>query len=130
MHRRPFPHPAKSIGAWFYILRFMSYIALGTNSALILWTSPLFEDSAMSNWTKAFVFVVACQVCMVIAMLIERVIPDVPHELRQLMQRHEHIVATVFKGMHEGDDSSLYETAESVDLTIHPNELWEDKHTV
>ncbi|GAB9469453.1 hypothetical protein Gpo141_00006732 [Globisporangium polare] len=127
VHRRPFPHPAKSIGAWFYILRFMSYIALGTNCALILWTSPLFEDSSMSDTTKAFVFVVSCQVCLMLAVFIERAIPDVPQQLKLLMQRHENIVATVFKGMDEGDDSKLYETAEVVDLTIHPNELWEDK---
>lgn len=108
----------------------MSYIALGTNCALILWTSPLFEDSSMSESTKAFVFVVSCQVCLMLAVFIERSIPDVPHELKLLMQRHDHIVATVFKGLYEGDDSKLYETAEAVDLTIHPNELWDDKHSL
>lgn len=130
VHRRPFPHPAKSIGAWFYILRFMSYIALGTNCALILWTSPLFENSSMTDPTKAFVFVVSCQVCLMLAVFIERAIPNVPQQLKLLMERHEHVVATVFKGMDEGDDSKLYETAEVVDLTIHSNEHWDDKHSL
>lgn len=108
----------------------MSYIALGTNCALILWTSPLFKDSSMSDSTKAFVFVVSCQVCLMLAVFIERAIPDVPQQLKLLMERNEHIVATVFKGMDEGDDSTLYETSEVVDLTIHPNELWDDKHSL
>ncbi|KAF1327051.1 Anoctamin-like protein, partial [Globisporangium splendens] len=128
VHRRPFPHPAKSIGAWFYILRFMSYVALATNSALILWTSDLFADT--DNSDKAFMFVVSCQVCLMVAFLIERVIPDVPGQLKLLMNRHTNIVDTVFKGMDEGDDSSLYEIAEALDLTIHANEHWDDKHSV
>lgn len=112
---------------WFYILRVMTYIALGTNCALILWTSDLFETS-MSNMTKALVFVVSCQVCLVLAVLIERTIPDTPHHLKMLMQRYDYIVDIVFKGMNEGDDSHLNEVAERLDVTIHPNELWEDRH--
>ncbi|KAL4160507.1 hypothetical protein PRNP1_001075 [Phytophthora ramorum] len=127
VHRRPFPHPAKDIGVWFYILRFMTYIALGTNSALILWTSNLFEDQ--TGTVKAFSFVVACQVCLVLAVLVERSVPDIPHELKLLMERFEHIVNVVFKGLFEGDSSSLNEVAEHLDLQIYPNHQWEDaKH--
>lgn len=110
-------------------MRFMSYIALGTNTALILWTSDLLDDS-WSNSEKAFIFVVACQVCLMISFMIERAVPDVPRPLVLLMQRHEHIVAMVFKGMFEGDDSGLKETAEALDLTIHANDQWEDKTTL
>lgn len=84
----------------------------------------------MSDTTKAFVFVVSCQVCLMLAFFIENAIPNVPSQLKQLMQRHEYIVDTVFKGMHEGDDSKLYEVAETLDLTIHPNELWDDKQSL
>uniref|UniRef100_A0AAV1TX72 Anoctamin transmembrane domain-containing protein n=1 Tax=Peronospora matthiolae TaxID=2874970 RepID=A0AAV1TX72_9STRA len=122
VHRRPFPHPAKDIGVWFYILRFMTYIALGTNSALILWTSNLFEDQ--SGTVRAFSFVVACQVCLVLAILVERVVPDTPHEIKLLFERSEHIVNVVFKGLFEGDSSHLNEVAEHLDLRIHPNAQW------
>ncbi|GMF28798.1 unnamed protein product [Phytophthora lilii] len=124
VHRRPFPHPAKDIGVWFYILRFMTYIALGTNSALILWTSDLFEDQ--SGTVKAFSFVVACQVCLVLAVLVERAVPDTPHELKLLTERFEHVVNVVFKGLFEGDSSNLNEVAERLDLQIYPNTQWED----
>lgn len=127
VHRRPFPHPAKDIGVWFYILRVMTYIALSTNCALILWTSDLFNENEMSSMTRVLVFVVSCQVCLVLAVGIERVIPDTPHHLKMLMERYEHIVDVVFKGMNEGDDSHLNETAERLDVTIYPNEQWEEK---
>ncbi|KAG1703865.1 hypothetical protein DVH05_006874 [Phytophthora capsici] len=124
VHRRPFPHPAKDIGVWFYILRFMTYIALGTNSALILWTSDLFEDQ--TGTVKAFSFVVACQVCLVLAVLVERAVPDTPHEIELLQKRYEHIVDVVFKGLFEGDNSNLNEVAERLDLQIYPNHQWEE----
>ncbi|CAI5733837.1 unnamed protein product [Hyaloperonospora brassicae] len=122
VHRRPFPHPAKDIGVWFYILRFMTYIALGTNSALILWTSNLFEDQ--SGTVRAFSFVVACQVCLVLAILVERIVPDTPREIKLLFERSEHIVNVVFKGLFEGDSSNLNEVAEHLDLRIYPNAQW------
>ncbi|KAF4321974.1 hypothetical protein BBO99_00003272 [Phytophthora kernoviae] len=125
--RRPFPSPAKDIGVWFYILRFMTYIALGTNSALILWTSDLFDDTDAT--VKAFVFVVACQVCLVLAVLVERSVPDTPHVLKLLFERYEHIVNVVFKGLFEGDSSHLNEVAERLDVNIYPNDQWQDtKH--
>lgn len=124
VHRRPFPHPAKDIGVWFYILRFMTYIALGTNTALILWTSDLFENQ--SGTARALGFVVACQVCLVLAILVERVVPDVPHEMKLLQERYKHIVNVVFKGLFEGDNSKLNEVAERLNLQIYPNQEWEE----
>jgi hypothetical protein len=126
VHRRPFPHPAKDIGVWFYILRVMTYVSLGTNCALILWTSNLF--ASMGSTAKVLVFVVSCQVCLLLAVAIEHTIPDTPLHLKRLMERYDHIVNVVFKGMNEGDDSHLNEIAERLDVTIHSNELWEDHH--
>ncbi|RLN26609.1 hypothetical protein BBJ28_00017546, partial [Nothophytophthora sp. Chile5] len=122
-HRRPFPDPAKSIGVWFYILRAITYISVGTNTALILWTSDLFEDTSAT--VKAFVFVVACQVCLALALFIERSVPDTPHTLALLLQRYDHIENVVFKGLSEGDTSHLNEVSESLDLNIYPNDQWE-----
>jgi hypothetical protein len=135
MHRRPFPEPAKNIGAWFYIMRFISYMALGTNSALILWTSELFKTQddngedlpGLTNTTKAFVFVVSCQVCITVSMAIERTVSDIPAQLLMLQKRYEHIVNIVFRNLWNGDDSNLRETAEEVDLTIYGNDQWDDR---
>ncbi|KAF1772732.1 Anoctamin [Phytophthora cactorum] len=123
--RRPFPQPAKSIGVWFYIFRFMTYITVGTNAALILWTSDLFEN--YSGTVKAFSFVVVWQVGLAISLFIERTVPDMPNHLGLLLERYDHIVNVVFKNLSEGDVSHLNEVSENLDLTIYSNDQWEDK---
>ncbi|GLE02983.1 hypothetical protein PINS_up011862 [Pythium insidiosum] len=124
VHRRPFPYAAKSIGAWFYIMRTMSYIAVGTNTALILWPSDLFAGTRES--TKWLIFVVACALCFMLSIFIERGVADMPAHLGSLLKRNEHIVAVVFRNMDTGDDSELRETAEDLDLEIYPNDKWSD----
>jgi hypothetical protein len=106
-------------------MRVMSFITVATNAALILWTSTLFEG--LTDWTKCFIFVLSVQVCLIIWFAIEQIISDVPCQLKFLMRRHEHIVAVVFKGLYEGDDSNLTEVAEELDLTVYPNEEWDDR---
>ncbi|KAI9997720.1 hypothetical protein PInf_001651 [Phytophthora infestans] len=123
--RRPFPEPAKSIGVWFYIFRSMTYITVGTNAALILWTSDLFEN--YSGTVKAFSFVVVCQVGLAISLFIERTVPDMPNHLGLLLERYDHIVNVVFKNLSEGDVSHLNEVSEKLSLMIYPNDQWEDK---
>ncbi|GMF20978.1 unnamed protein product [Phytophthora fragariaefolia] len=123
--RRPFPHPAKNIGVWFFIFRFMTYTTVGTNAALILWTSDLFEN--YSGTVKAFSFVVVWQVGMAISLIVERTVPDLPHHLGDLLQRYDHIVNVVFKNMSEGDVSNLKEVSENLDLAIYPNDEWAGK---
>jgi hypothetical protein len=123
--RRPFPHPAKSIGVWFYIFRFMTYMTVGTNAALILWTSDLFEN--YSGTVKAFCLIVVWQVGMAISLIIERTVPDLPRHLDLLLERYDHIVDVVFKNLSEGDVSHLNEVSENLDLNIYPNDQWEDK---
>ncbi|KAH7477222.1 Anoctamin-10 [Phytophthora ramorum] len=122
--RRPFPHPAKSIGVWFYIFRFISYMTVGTNAALILWTSNLFEN--YSGTVKAFSLIIVWQVGMGLSLAIERTVPDTPLVLGQLLERYDHIVNVVFKNLSEGDASHLNEVSEDLDLTIYPNDQWED----
>ncbi|KAL3672161.1 hypothetical protein V7S43_002824 [Phytophthora oleae] len=123
--RRPFPHPAKSIGVWFYIFRFMTYMTVGTNAALILWTSNLFEN--YSGTVKAFSLVVVWQIGLAISLFIERTVPDMPNHLGLLLERYDYIVDVVFKNLSEGDVSHLNEVSESLDLTIYPNDQCEDK---
>ncbi|RLN64909.1 hypothetical protein BBP00_00003151 [Phytophthora kernoviae] len=122
--RRPFPSPAKDIGVWFYILRFMTYVTVGTNAALILWTSDLFEDT--SGTVKAFGLVLAWQVGLAASLVIERTVPDTPHVVSLLLERYDYIVDVVFKNLSEGDVSHLNEVSENLDLTIYPNDQWEE----
>ncbi|CAH0478562.1 unnamed protein product [Peronospora belbahrii] len=86
---------------------------------------PAKEYWHQSGTVRAFTFVVACQVCLVLAVLVERLVPDMPQELKLLLERSEHIVNVVFKGMFEGDSSHLNEVAERLDLQIYPNAQWE-----
>lgn len=130
VHRRPFPHPAKDIGAWFYILRIMIIIAIGTNSAIVLYTADQLFDFELSATNRACIYVVCCQVGLFLVLLISRMIPKEEDELTQLMRRQEYIEACVFKGMHNGDDSTTFETAEKLDLKIYPNNQWRETRAV
>ena len=51
----------------------------------------------------------------------EDFVPDEPHQVAQLRQRHEWLEQKVFRGLVADDDGSLREQAERLDLTIHPN---------
>jgi heme/copper-type cytochrome/quinol oxidase subunit 1 len=108
----------------------MGYIALVTNTAIIIWTSKLFDSENISQTERALMFFVSCQVLVVIAGLIEGCIRGMPRQLDLLMRRFDTIVAIVFKGLTEGDDSHLNEVAEKLDLTIYPNNQWEDPNQI
>ncbi|RLN87277.1 hypothetical protein BBJ28_00025962, partial [Nothophytophthora sp. Chile5] len=66
------------------------------------------------------------QVCLVLAVFVERTVPDTPHVLKLLLERYNHIVNVVFKGLFEGDASQLNEISEHLDLNIYPNDQWEE----
>lgn len=101
-------------------------IAIGTNSALILWTSDLFKNQ-LSRRDKWFAFVVALQIGLLITVIVEKTVSDLPKPLKQLMKRYDYIVDVVFKNMSVGDDSNLIEIPEQVNVDIYPNEEWDDR---
>ena len=83
VHRRPFPRPGvTSIGVWFFFLRLMSNIAIGTNIALLLFTSTLFEDTSAS--TRLLIFILAEHVGLGIKCGVELLIPHEPRHHDQL----------------------------------------------
>ncbi|DAZ98225.1 TPA: hypothetical protein N0F65_011693 [Lagenidium giganteum] len=137
LHRRPFPHSAKTIGAWAPILRFLAHLSFITNTAIILWTSSLFDEHThlmdddgmlgqltFADTTKCLLFVVCVQLCFLMNTVINWAIPTTPIELKQLMQRHKYIANRVFKGLQKGDESRLHEHAEPVDLSIDGCDVW------
>lgn len=46
MSRRPEPRGAEDIGTWYTILAIMSSVAVVSNSAIVAFTSEIFEDQS------------------------------------------------------------------------------------
>ena len=51
----------------------------------------------------------------------EDFVPDEPHAVSQLRQRHDWLEQKVFRGLVADEDDHLKEQAELLDLAIHPN---------
>jgi anoctamin-10 len=54
--RRPYPRLADSIGVWGYIIQALSLIGVATNTAIILFTTNIFEiDNDNNKWLFFFI---------------------------------------------------------------------------
>ncbi|OQR89568.1 anoctamin [Thraustotheca clavata] len=122
-HRRPFPHPASSIGTWYYFLCMMNYLAVVTNIGILLFTNDP-DDSFMMNTTtstKWVIFLIAEHACIGMKSLVAMAVPDTPRQLEYLQGRHKDIEASVFLGQLADDDRTedLSQQAEKLNLFIH-----------
>ncbi|CAN0037026.1 unnamed protein product, partial [Phaeothamnion confervicola] len=91
--RRPEPRSAEDIGTWYAILETMSAIAVVTNSALIAFTSDLFDDQPMN--VRVWIFVVFEHAMFAFKFLLATVIPDVPQDVDIQIRRNEFLVSKV-----------------------------------
>ncbi|DBA05103.1 TPA: hypothetical protein N0F65_000791 [Lagenidium giganteum] len=129
-HRRPFPHPAKSIGAWSRILRFLIFVSFAMNAGLLIWKEGLLEalmtaeninvapEELFDPSTKVIAFMLYASLSLLAYMVVQQLVPTVPRSLELLMQRHEFIVGRVFKGLGDQEHYKLREEAEELDLQI------------
>lgn len=104
----------------------MSNIAIATNSALILFSTDLFENATTE--VKLLVFLLVEHICVAIKVTAEKLVRSTPAQLKILRRRFAYIEAVVFKGVLVDDDSHLVELSERVSLSIHDNPNW-DKTT-
>jgi len=100
--RRPEPRGAYNIGTWYDILNIVSYIAVGTNVALVAW-----ETKKMDEWTngdeaaKAYVFILAEHLILLTKFAISFFVPDEPQSYAVHIARQEYVVNVLIKGMEE-----------------------------
>ncbi|OQR80494.1 anoctamin, partial [Thraustotheca clavata] len=124
-HRRPFPHPASSIeiGIWYYFLCMTTYLAIGTNIGILLFTNDP-DDSFMMNTStsaKWVIFLIAEHLCIGMKSLVAKAIPSTPLQLEYIQRRHKDIEASVFIGQFSDEDDyeDLFQQPENLNLFIH-----------
>eukprot|EP01116_Phalansterium_solitarium_P018777 TRINITY_DN5090_c0_g1_i1.p1 TRINITY_DN5090_c0_g1~~TRINITY_DN5090_c0_g1_i1.p1 ORF type:complete len:807 (+),score=289.96 TRINITY_DN5090_c0_g1_i1:119-2539(+) len=79
---------ARGIGVWYEIFNVLGYIAVATNSALVVFTHPALLSLCSGNILMAFAIGVAIEhVLFVLKYVTDVLIPDVPGPIQQQMAR-------------------------------------------
>ena len=83
--RRPWPENAEDIGSWADIIELMSYIAVFTNSVIIVYTGEFLEY--MEDQTRIVVFIVLYHMLIFFKLITAIVIEDVPADVQIQIDR-------------------------------------------
>ncbi len=103
--KRPEPRGAEDIGTWYTILEIMSTTAVITNSALIAFTSDLFNNRSNAERIGIFLAFEHCMWAFKFALAL--LIPDVPTDVDIQLQRQQFIVSKVIHNAPDQDDEDL-----------------------
>ena len=96
--QRPFPQVAVGIGSWLWTFEFLSVGAVVTNTALIGWTTPIFDETAeyfgyangeVSLHYKLLVLVGIEHMLLCVKGLITALVPDVPERVETEVRRRK-----------------------------------------
>jgi len=91
--RRPHPKGTYDMGTWFGILSILSWAMVISNSALIIFSSTLFESVDPDlRWVS---FVVVEHILIGVKLLIELFVPDVPQDVEERLARQEVVRTTL-----------------------------------
>jgi len=90
LKRRPMPVGEDDIGAWYIVLSGLSWIAMFTNAALIVFTFGVFDHlpsfvPILPDYVY-FAFLVICFVSLKVGIAL--IVPDVPHEI-EIAEEHQ-----------------------------------------
>lgn len=112
--RRPIPESAADIGTWFFIIDFISFVGIFTNSGLIAYAGKVSDDISSADQIK--IFVLFSLAFLAIKYFVKAIIPDVPERVILMGKRHSSIVETVRSGF--GANKAKEMKASKVDLEI------------
>ena len=87
--RRPVPKGAANIGTWLVILDLISFLAIFSNTGIIILTAGVAGNSSIST---LFLFMVLLLIFLGLKYVIRFLIPDVPQKANILNQRHNYII--------------------------------------
>jgi len=108
--RRPQPQGAEDIGTWFDILQILSWIAVVTNTLLVVFNTKIIDQATGGVFsTKIWVFVIAEHVVLGIKLFLMYMIDESPLEVKQHIARQEYLVDVLINGREEDpeDDGDL-----------------------
>ncbi|KAJ3101847.1 hypothetical protein HDU97_001021 [Phlyctochytrium planicorne] len=95
IYQRPLPARAKDIGIWFNILRFLAHASVLTNSAIIAFNSPAFEEAFLSGfddigskYAARFTFIIAFHYSVhILVTSFLLLVPEMPKSVELAMAR-------------------------------------------
>ncbi|CAM9468938.1 unnamed protein product [Pylaiella littoralis] len=100
--RRPEPRGAECIGTWYTILTIMSSLAVVSNSAIIAFTSEIFEHQ---SWMiRVWIFLGIEHGMLLFKYGLETLINDTPSDVDIQLKRNEFLVSKVVHNMPDEDD--------------------------
>ncbi|CAM9434451.1 unnamed protein product [Discosporangium mesarthrocarpum] len=103
--RRPEPRGAEDIGTWHTILEIMSVVACVSNSAIIAFTSEIFNDQTWIN--RVWIFLVFEHIMFLFKYALSVLIPDSPEEVGIQLARNEFLVSKVIHNAPDDDDDEI-----------------------
>jgi len=119
--RRPYPTGTSNIGKWFEILSIMSFIAVVTNIAVLVFATANADVQQSDKSFLAFdligkfiFFIVTEHLLILFKFIIGFMVPDVPGPIRIHLLRQEYICRALIDGVQENEkeQAELYEDGE------------------
>jgi len=109
--QRPHPDGSSGIGAWIEVLSFFSFISIVTNVALMTWETDIVygvtgKENSSFEWSFFSIL------CIILGMLVafeKYIIPDVPEEVDQAIERQRLIENVLVLGANVDADEDEHE---------------------
>jgi len=116
LSKRPFPEEASDIGVWTDVMKFLSIVAVITNTGMMVFTENLFKLSAGDRW---WVFIIIEHLILLVMILLMNYYPIVSEFLKNLEVRHEILLRLhFFKNLTKEGDKKAFEQKFTTDQTI------------
>jgi len=112
MSRRAFPRGAQDIGTWLTIFGYLGNISVITNTAVIAFTSGIFETSGWSTLACVWFFIISQYTVMLIMQWFAAVVEDVPDDVRIQGERCDFIVSKIITKVPDDEENSDASTSE------------------
>lgn len=99
LNNRPNRRGANSIGVWYWILEFLGIVSVITNCALIGFTHPIVYNYVKDAFGVLVVIVVLEHIIILIKIIMEVLIQDIPYNVRKAKIKQDWIEKGVFDRM-------------------------------
>jgi len=120
--QRPNPSGSSGLGAWNSILEFFSVICVGTNVAMMTFSTQIVENLTKhetNEWKWIFFTFVAIAMTLIISFE-KYIIPDVPEEVEQAIERQRLIENVLVLGANTDSDANKPGDDDDETFTFNP----------
>jgi len=100
--RRPLPRGAADIGFWYVILQIVSWLAMVTNIALVVFETSTLQSFSIS--TRFLIFLAVEHICILLKFGIDIIIPDESGEVEEHLARQAYLSDVLIGRIENPDD--------------------------